>query len=505
MARDVLHGLGSNRLPGHQCIQSVAAAASIYARISSAKGDFSKALFYCRLRVKLLHWVWSKLENQTLDPSENKTLRRDEVDMLTDSLSSLSVSNPSLLKLQPTNYMERSVIKTGSLTPQLFDALTNLAGVYAHQGLLADSRYYLEQSVKVAKNAGPSFQGRYHAQLGQYLVRSGDMENGNNHLSQAGAMCNATEPICHFMALQMALAESLAKSNKPQSATSALALANSKLESMMQTDHTDRIVCGGSGSMVRGVQNNSIGDTSSTVKSRITGGTKIAAKRKGPTNSQVLQVASAKSRADDCIAFVRMKATLLRYQAWIAMGEVDFDRAEQSISDAVQCNSTPLSRIGNTMLTATLATRRALADMATDLVFCVIPESTICCPSIQSTGRVGEDSSDGSPAKREDIRVVARGKTSKANLKTTKSSKKPVPPGFVELLNQAREDLNKIRSLTVIAGSTADLHKLVDGLIRALMMLSAFPSSRATHLQNPTFAMYVMGKFCVAVSCRSCY
>ena len=504
MARDVLHGLGSKRLPGHQCIQYVAAAASIYARISSAKGDFSKALFYCRLRVKLLHWVWSKMEHQTIGPSDNKALLRDEVDMLTESLSSLSFSNPSLPKLQPTNNTECSISKTGFLTPQLFDALTNLAEVYAHQGLLADSRYYMEQSVKIAKNAGPSFQGRYHAQLGQYLVRSGDMENGNHHLSQAGAMCNTTEPICQFMALQMALAESLAKSNKPQSATSALAIANSKLESMMQKDYTDRIVCGGSGSLARGVQNIPIGDTTTTVKSQITGGTKIAAKRKGPTNSQVLQGAS-KSRADDCIAFVRIKATLLRYQAWIAMDEVDFDRAEQSISDAVQCNSTPLSRIGNTMLTATLATRRALADMATDLVFCVIPESTICCPSIQSTGKIGEDSSDDSPAKKEDMRVVVRGKQSKANIKTTKSSKKPVLPGFVELLNQAREDLNKIRSLIVIAGSTADLHKFVDGLIRALMMLSAFPSSIATHLQNPTFAMYVMGKFYVAFSCRNCY
>lgn len=505
MARDVLHGLGSTRLPGYQCIQSVAAAASIYAQISSARGEFSDTLFYCRLRVKLLHGLWSKLENQTSNPSENKTLRSDETEKLTNSLSSLSLSNSSLPTAPPTKYPECSVPEPGSLAPQLFDALTSLAEVYAHQGLLSDSRYYMEQSVKVAKNASPSFQGRYHAQLGQYLVRSGDMENGKFHLSQARATCNTTEPVRHFMALQTALAESLAKSNESQLAMSTLALAKSKLETMMQTDFTDRIVCGESDRVVKRVQNPSLTETISPVKGQIICTTKTAAKRKAAITSHVPQAASAKSRLNDCMAFVRMKAILLRHQASIAMRDEDFDRVEQLVNDAVQYNSTPPSRIGNTMLTATLATRRALADMATDLVFCVIPESTMCCPSIKSTIRIGDDSSDDCPTKTEDLSVVPRGKQNRANTKITKSSRKPVLPDFVEFLKKAREDLNKIRALTVIAGSTADLHTLVDGLIKALMMLSAFPSSGTAYLQSPTFAMYVMGEFHFTIPYRIYY
>ena len=501
MARDVLHGLGSKRLPGYQGIQSVAAAAGIYAQISSARGEFSYALFYCRLRVKLLHWVWSKSENQTFSPSENKALQSDEMGKLTDSLTSLSFSNPSLPTAPPRMYRECSVSIAGSLAPQLFDALTSLAEVYAHQGLLSDSRYYMEQSVKVAKNAGASFQSRYHTQLGQYLVRSGDLESGKSHLSQAKATCNTTESVRHFIALHIAFAESLAKSNESHLAISTLAVANSKLQTVMQADFTDRVVCEGPHRVLKRVQNP---ETLLSVKDQVTGATKAAAKRKAATTSQVPQASSAKSRPDG-IAFVRMKAILLRYQASIAMGDEDFDRVEQLINDAAQDNSTPLSRIRNTMLTATLAKRRALADMATDLVFCVIPESTMCCPSIITTNRNEDDSSDDCPTKTEDPSVVPRGKQNRTNAKSTKSSRKPVLPDFVVLLKKAREDLNRIRALTVTAGSTADLHNLVDRLIRALMMLSAFPSSGAAYLQSPTFAMYVMGEFDVRIPFRICY
>ena len=417
----------------------------------------------------------------------------NEIEKLTDSITSLSISQSSLPTTSSTKATKGNSSQTCSLVPQLFDALANLAELYAHEGLISESQYYMEQSAKVARNAGSSFQSQNHAQSALYLIRGGDVEKAKSHLNQAGAMGRTTEPIRLLVTLQMALAERYEKSDEPQMAMSALALAISELENMMQTDHIDRFGGKPWHSTVTDVHNFSAVETSPPTNSKIRGQTKLTTSGKSASVAQASSNMSAKSRQSHCVALHRMRSRLLRHQASIALRVVDFDRVEDLVKESMQSTSTPRERIASTMVTAKLATRRALANMATDLVFCVIPESTMCCPSITPTSNHREDSSEDCPMKIEDRSVPQRGKPNRVNGRVTKSVRTPALPEFVELLRKARDDLNKIRSLTVSSGSTVDLHILVDELMKALMMLSAFPSSRATHMQSPLFAMYVMG------------
>lgn len=500
-ARDLFNGFDSKTVPGHQSIQLVAKAASIYAQLSSVRGEFSKALLYSRLKVKLLHCVWSKSEDRGFGPSDNAAPRQEgnEIEKLTHSLTSFSLSQSSLQKGSSTKSTQGHVSKTCSLVPQLFDALVGLAELYAHEGLVSESQYYIEQSAKVARNAGPSFQRQYHAQSALYLVRSGDVEKAKSHLNQAEVMGQTAEPARQLVTLQMAIAEWHEKSNEPQLAMSALALANSKLEDMMQTDHIDRFGGKSWHSAVTEMQNSSLAEISLPTNSTIRGKKKPTTVKKAASITQPFNT-SAKSRQSHCIALHRMKAVLLRHQASIALRVLDFDRVEDIVKEISQSTSTTLECIANTTLTARLATRRALANMTSDLVFCIIPESTMCCPSTTPINNHGDDSTEDCPMKTEDRTVAPKGKPNRVNPRATKSARTSALPGFVELLKKAREDFNKIRSLTVSSGSTVDLHILVDGLVKTLMMLSAFPTSRITYMQSPLFAMYVMGTLSIARS-----
>ena len=163
--------------------------------------------------MKLLHRVWSKSENPRFEPSGDQESRivSNDIENLAGRVNSLSISKSSVPSLPSTKATQRQPSNMCSLVPQLFDALSSLAQLYTHYGLHPESQYYMEQSAIVAKNAGLLFQSRYHAQIGQYLICSGNLEDGKSHLNQAEAACGMAGPSGNFVAVQMVLVEMYTK------------------------------------------------------------------------------------------------------------------------------------------------------------------------------------------------------------------------------------------------------------------------------------------------------
>ncbi|KAG7009884.1 hypothetical protein G7Y79_00001g001560 [Physcia stellaris] len=201
---------------------------------------------------------------------------------------------------------------------------------------------------------------------------------------------------------------------------------------------------------------------------------------------------AAEPRSTELAALQCTRARLIRHQASIALLEGDFDRVEFLLQKAMQPFATALDHIMHTSLTAKVTLGRALASMTSDLVFCVIPESTICCPAIRANTHCQDNSSVEEIEELLDQSVPTRSRTGRLNNKSTKVLRMTAIPGFVELLSQCQDDLSKIRSLVVSAGSTVDLHTFVDMSMRTAMMLSAFPLSGAQNVQSPLLAMYVI-------------
>ena len=486
IARDLFHDYHKG-LQGNQAIELFSTAASVYAQLSAARGDSSKALFFCRLRVKLLHRLWSGPEDRVSRSTNREAKLSVEIESIAESINALSICNRSRPLASTRRGTELIESDKHSLIPQLFSALTNLAEVYAHEGLLPESQYYMEQSAKISSNASSTaFQTRYHAQLGHYLIRGESIENGVFHLNKAEATLTSEGPNRHIVMLQLARAEKYVKSGELTLAMSSLESAGSTLEEIMQIKSMDRF----RSKQINVAQLEASPPTNSGIRSKSKNLTK-----KGVTCTTVAsETASARPRAIELSSLRYTRARLLRRQASIALKEGDVDRADSLLRRAAQHVLTSSDLVAQTSLTAKSALGRALANMASDLVFCVIPESTTCYPSIRAISGHQDIKRDGLREKPANQSAPAKSKSCKANTKAVKPPGAAVLPSFIELLDRSQEDLNKVRCLAVSAGSTMHLHSLVDGLMRVLMMLSAFPHSKALCMQSPLFTMYGMGR-----------
>lgn len=418
-----------------------------------------------------------------------------ESENLVHSINSLSISKSSLSITLPSGVSQRSKIETHSLISQSFHSLTSLAEIYAHGGLLPESQYYLEQSAKVAKNvSATAFQCLYHVQLGQYLVRSGNIQEGVSHLDKAEALWIAEEPNKYPVTLQLALAEKHVKTGESLLAMSALVSADSTLGELMQADFIDRLGQKQPHIPVSQTQGDAVTEASPPTMHKVRGKLEAVGNRGTACTANSSLLTSTQPRKSDLLALQCTRARLLRRQASIILQEGDFDRVVPLVKDVEQQLLTPLDRIAHRALTAELALRRALSNMASDLVFCVLPESTTCCPSTRPDSINQGIASDHRVKGLSHQSAPGRSKQGRGNPKATRMSRSAFLPEFVELLCQSQEELNKIRSLAVSAGSTANIHTLVSGLLRTLMILSAFPESRISYSQSPVFAMYVTGR-----------
>ena len=488
IARDLYHGYDHKKLQGNQPIEFLSTAASVYAQLSAARGDSSKALFFCRLRVKLLHRLWAGPDDRVSRSTNHEAKLSVEVEKIAESMTSLSICNRSRPLALTTGGTELNEFDKHSLIPQLFNALTDLAEIYAHEGLLPESQYYMEQSAKISSNASSTaFQTRYHAQLGHYLVRGENIESGVFHLNKAEAALTSEEPNRHIVNLQLARAEKHVKSGELTLAMSSLEFADSALEKMMQIKFMDRLI--------RPKQANvALLDASPPTKSGIRSKSRTPANKGAACATVVSETAPGRPRANEISTLQYTRARLLRRQASIYLTQGDIDRADSLLKRAAQHVLTSFDLITHTSLTAKLALGRALANMASDLVFCVIPESSTCYPSIRPMSDLQDTMRDELEEKPANQSTSAKSKSCKVNTKAVKPSGTAVLPSFIELLNQSQKELNKVRYLAVSAGSTMHLHSLVDGLMRVLMMLSAFPHSKTLCMQTPLFAMYGMGR-----------
>ena len=488
IARDLFHDYDRKRLHGNQAIELFSTAASVHAQLSAARGDSSKALFFCRLRVKLLHRLWAGPEDRISRSTNNEVNLSIEIGSIAESMTSLSICNRSRPLASTKGDTELNEFDKHLLIPQLFSALTNLAEIYAHEGLLPESQYYMEQSAKISSNtSSTALQARYHTQLGHYLIRGENYGRGVIHLNKAEATLTSKEPNRHLVILQLARAEKYAKSGELSLAMSSLEFADSTLEKIMQVKSMDRL---------RSKQSNvAILEASPPTKNGIRSKSKALAIKGAACTPVASETAAARPRANEVSALQYTRARLLRRQASIALKDGDVDRADSLLRRAAQHILTSFDHITQTSLTAKIALGRALANMASDLVFCVIPESSTCYPSTRLISGHQDTIRDELEEKPANQSASAKNsKSCKVNTKAVKPPGAAVLPDFMELLSRSQKDLNKARSLAISAGSTMNLHSIVDGLMRVMMMLSAFPNSKTLCMQTPLFAMYGMGR-----------
>ncbi|KAL8830112.1 MAG: hypothetical protein Q9191_001615 [Dirinaria sp. TL-2023a] len=480
-------------------------AASIYSGISKAEGWPIRTLFLCRLRVKLLHGVWTGLQRRY--KRQLSTAMTDTVDE-SDAGLPATMSSMSLTEKEPSptplaKQRISSLRHMWSLVPCLFHGLVNLSRAYAHEGLLSEAQYYVEQANKVAKNVpAASYEGRFHAQAGQYKVRSGKIESSTRYFEKALLGLQAERQDHHYLRLQSYLAEKYMLEGDLTSAESALCRAENALDMLSR--------CISRNDSSRSVETLESRMLKMTLKGRTkhlnnrsdTNAANEKVSRQALRRGDHTKQTSTEHRIMDSNFIHRGRSYISNQRARIAICAGDLDSAERLLSAPVKGPVELEGFVLQTLLKAQLRLRRTIESMASDLTFSILPESTISCPAVCA---VRQQQAEGGSQITQKAAALKKGPNRKDVSKSAVNLVSASHFDFRNLLQQTQDELSNICTLATKSSSTAANHTLSDILSRALLMLCSISTSSGKGIYNPMSVAFVteIGRLVAAVREKS--
>ena len=474
--------------------------AHLSSTVAIAQGQPLKALYFSRLAVKLMHREWTNLRIPQREERTNGVLMpaKTKADDLVKSMSYLTIHDSAPPPYSETRYQIRTRRKMWCIVPRLFESLQQLSNLYAHVGLLAEAHYYMEQTQKVVSNVSSvSYQGRFHAQVGQYMSRSNDGDAAAIHFEKAELAFQSYQLDRSYVDYQLFLAEKYTLDVEFDSAESAFSSADSTLDHIM-----DELLSYGKSesSEISAIDTRMAGvtTTDSYTHPRINRGTSKG-KASGPVNSCTKGPDKAPSTTMTLLRDER--AHVLRQRALTSLRAGALDKAEELLEAATGTIADPNQRILQMLLEGQLCLHRGLEAMASDLNFCVLPESSISCPSLKLPHDHNAEMTQQSLEKKETVRRTKK-PLMRTVMKATKAQVSSIQSGFFDNLQQAQESLSKICMIATKTASTTNIHTLVDVLSRTRMMLSSFNSSALKASTQPVGIVYVKGKVLVEILLR---
>ena len=464
-------------------------AINLSSSLAVAQGQPLRALYLKRLTVKTMQAEWASIRLPTKKQTgASLSIPDAEEDDLIAPISSLSVSvqRPTWDIAKPYELCTRA--KTWRVAPRLFDGLFELSTLYAHQGLFSEAYYYLKQAQRVGQYIpSASYEGRFHAQAGHHMFRCCHSDSAAAHFEKAQVIYKHHRLDYSYIALQLFLAEKHVLGKEFSSAESAFASANNALDHIKDEILTQSRLESSQASTLEDRMANMELTTVPIRHGKLSGGAP-----KGTDMANCSMRAPERGPATGSELLHDRRAYILRQQAFALMRTENLERANEVLIAAAGQVIEPHQRILQTLLEAQLSLHFGLESMASDLNFCVLPESTIACPSVEplplKQGQISEETLE----KKHLMRRTKKA-TSKTTTKFTKVQSPSIEPEFHHHLQQTQENLTSICSLAFKAGSTANVHAIADVLSRTRIMLSSLGSRTSRSTGNPMSNIFITG------------
>ena len=463
--------------------------------LAIAEGQPMQALYNARVSVKSNQRSWALLEKSTGSRSSVQQTDKDvhTHDTLTDSFSELSMTDkppaiPNLADLKGSVFW--------GLVPRLFQSLIHLSKLFAHCGLFPEVEYYMGQAQKVADSAkAPALSGQQHYFFGKYLIQCGRHDKGVGMLQDAAKLLNGVPHDRHFIQLQLSTAVIEAEGARWEDASAAFALAEKTLRGLMT-----RSVLGyfanrqpDSDDLCSELEKLAIHGTQPVVQSqnrRRPAEAKTRSRTKPTTKQNTTVCMPQDDPFVDAVALTQMKGDMLRGQAFAASCDGNLTSAVTLLEEAASIALDQQGDVLQALLLSRVQLRQGFEDLISNPVFCVLPESTISCPSARAgSERAKQESKPHKSAKA--VATRSRGvkeSTPKARSRSLVSCRSELQ--FFEL---AKTSLNRIFTLAKTFSTTSTVHQITNLLGKLLIMLSAAPSENASGPISSAFMVYILG------------
>ena len=490
--------------------QLVADAYYVYSSLAAAEGQSANAIYLSRLSVRNLQRAWAYLERSRnrRDKSLQNRPGASEKESLVEVISKLSLSEqPSdhggIASRMPTLH----AAAFWKLVARLFRGLAQTSILFAAHGLIPEVRYYLQQSQMIAKAAcAPSLLGQYFSLLGLQSTLSGEIDEATSLFQQAEANLSSKQPDRHYAMLQVFLGMYHTRSRNFQASGLAFALAEKTISSLSNRSFLNRLIC-----KETKTEDLELGMSGLTLQKAKT--SRQTPKCQGRLTSKKNSTKSLPDRetstsllkdipAIEMIGLNRIRGEIFRRRINFSICEGNLEVAASLLETARDHTYGHQCAVLQALLTSQLYFRQALEGLASDPVLCVIPESTVSCPSIKfsSDGKRRPGPIDACPASTDSASSKLQRNRGMSKVLRTKGQGVAKPE--LDLLRLAQKAMSDVLSLARQVSSTSVLHEVSDTLANILITLSASPTSTLT-LGNPISAsllVYVLGTFLKATA-----
>ena len=444
----------------------VADAAFINSRLSFAQGSITHALFFAKLSVRLNCRIWAKVE-KLAQRKQGKALQASsssEMDTVVEGVAKLDVSQTTSSDA-PVSYFQGA-----PFWPHIgshHTSLMNLASLSAHHGLFQDAIYYGEQALKVNKTLNANVRlVASQIQLGSHWIFGGRVSEGQQLLESAAALSKQLESSIEIVSLQMGLASLHRVQGQYLDENRALLEADKVMSDVIhsETDSSSSTVVSEledkMGNLrIRNGSRRTQQQATATTTTRRTRATSSSTRSAPKASNPIVEDSVIESKS-----LLQLRTDLLRHQADCSRALRDFEKATGLLSDARKYALSRDSQISLHIGESEHLLADAIRHFATHAVYCVLPESTISLPSLESPKK-GADEGTAVSAKPSTVRRT------RAPTRGTRSKAPKANEDFSVMLSKAGDSLNDIFATATTLGSTLDSHA-ASRLMSRISMLS---------------------------------
>ncbi|KAE8415973.1 peptidase family C50-domain-containing protein [Aspergillus pseudocaelatus] len=454
----------------------VADAAFMSSQLSFAQGVIKDALFFAKLSVRLNCRIWAKVEKISQRKQE-KSLPVPVISVGDSSELDNVVETMAKLDVSQANSTTASVYTQGApFWPHIgshHTSLLNLASLSAHHGLFQDAIYYGEQALKINKTLNaPVRLINSQAQLGSHWILGGHISEGQELLTAAEKLSKQLESSVELASLQMGLAslyraqghyrdelQALLEADRIMADFGSLDVSNATSVSSGVPDLEDKM----ESLRIRPSSRRTKQPAATTRRTRATTSSRKPTKADATPSKDTDAVTESKS-------LLQIRSDILRQQAACCRSLRDFEKASCLLNNARKYAVSRDSQISVHLGESEHFLAEAIRHFASHAVYCVLPESTISLPSLQSPSTTTSTSKAATKTTARKPRAPARG---------TRSRAQTASEDFAVMLSKAGDCLNNVFATATTVGSTLDSHS-ASRLMSRISMLSHVTTTEST-------------------------
>ncbi|KAB2580712.1 Separin [Lasiodiplodia theobromae] len=475
-------------------------ASHVYSLLSLSSGYPSEALAYAKQCVNLNRKIWLTVENRKpRSDTKDPTNPDGELEEVANGMAKISVQGAVA---PPTMSMTHGAL-TGaafwSFVPSIFRGLTQLASVFAHQGMLQEAVYFSEQASKVAAAVeADSFMVQNLSSTAEMYLESNRVDEALQCLEKASANAEQLPSSIDLARFHTTGAQLRQLMEDDDDAVEKYDKANKIIQDLSDPAFIQSLekLSNGEAEISTKMSNMKLEEeppkgrrapakTARAKKTTTRTGSKTATRKTAVVDS-VPEMPQKTAHA--CPALEGIQATIICRKASLLLARDRLAEAVALIEEAAELKLGQEAAVQHQSTRFRSLMSEAMREIAADFTFNALPESTISFPALSRGDRKLSEPSQARPSY---LSIADTPSPVVPVAKKGARGKKAPKEDFAALLKKARDCIAEVQSQAVHISSTSAVQRVCSMLNEVTILLSATTPKGVKGSLHPLYAAYL--------------